>query len=69
MGFKMGMDAHVVFSNSLLLDWMLEDSMNEVCNLTALYIFYILFSYYNHINFAKCDDISVILEFSVILYL
>ena len=39
--------------------------MNEVCNLTALYIFYILFSYYNHINFAKCDDISVILEFSV----
>ena len=43
--------------------------MNEVCNLTILYIFYILFSYYNHINFAKCDDISVILEFSVILYL
>ena len=24
--------------------------MNEVCNLTALYIFYILFSYYNHIS-------------------
>ena len=43
--------------------------MNEVCNLTALYIFYILFPLYNHINFAKCDDISVILEFSVILYL
>ena len=41
--------------------------MNEVCNPTALYIFYILFPYYNHI--AKCDDISVILEFSVILYM
>ena len=24
MGFKMGMDAHVVFSNSLLLDWTQE---------------------------------------------
>ena len=34
------------------------------------YIYFIfLLSYYNHINFAKCDDISVILEFSVILYL
>ena len=31
-------------------------------------LFYFLFSYHNHINFAKCDDISVILEFSVILY-
>ena len=29
----------------------------------------VLFSYYNHINFEKCDDISVIFEFSVILYL
>ena len=36
--------------------------MNEVCYLTALYIFYFLFSYHNHINFAKCDDISVILR-------
>ena len=36
-------------------------SMNEVCNLTALY-FFLFFSllYYKHINFAKCDDISVI---------
>ena len=31
--------------------------MNEVCNLTALF-----FSYYNHISFAKYDDISLILE-------
>ena len=45
--------------------------MNEVCNLMHyIYIYIIiLFSYYNHINFAKCGDISVILEFSVILYL
>ena len=43
--------------------------MNEICNLTALYIFFIfLLSYYNNIKFAKCD-ISVILEFPVILYL
>ena len=67
MGFKMGMDAHVVFK--FLVVRLDVRSMNEVCNLTALYIFNILFSYYNHINFAKCDDISVILEFSVILYL
>ena len=34
------------------------------------YIYFIfLFSYYNHINFAKCDDISFILEISVIVYL
>ena len=39
-------------------------SMNEVCNLTALYK-----KYYNLKNFAKYDDISVILEISVILYL
>ena len=32
---------------------------------------YIFFSFLimNHINFAKCDDISVILEFSVIQHL
>ena len=30
MGFKMGMDAHVMFSNSLLLDWMLEVCMKYV---------------------------------------
>ena len=37
--------------------------MNKVCNLTALYIYFIfLFSHYNHINFAKCDDISAILD-------
>ena len=47
--------------------------MNEVCNLTALYIFlyfcFLINAYYKHIIFAKFDDISVILEFSVILYL
>ena len=43
--------------------------MKYVTLLHYIYIFYNLFSYYNHINFAKCDDISVILEFSVILYL
>ena len=62
------MDVRMVFSNSLLLDWMLEVGIQYVTLLD--YIFFIsLFSYYNHINFSKCDDISVILEFSVILYL
>ena len=68
MGFKMGMDAHVVFFKFLVVRLDVR-SMNEVCNLTALYIFNILFSYHNHINFAKCDGISVILEFYVVLYL
>ena len=44
--------------------------MNEVCILTALYIFFSIFVFlFKRMNFAKCDDISVILEFSVILYL
>ena len=37
MGFKMGMDAHVVFSNSLLLDWMLEVWMKYVTLLHYIY--------------------------------
>ena len=40
-------------------------SMNEVTLLHYIYFIFLL-SYYNHKNSAKCDDISVILEFSVI---
>ena len=40
MGFKMGMDAHVMFFKFLVVRLDVR-SMNEVCNLTALYIFYI----------------------------
>ena len=43
--------------------------MNEVCDLTALYIFFSSYSYYKRIIFVKSGDISMILEFSVILYL
>ena len=44
-------------------------SMNEVCDLTALYIFFSSYSYYKRIIFVKSGGISMILEFSVILYL
>ena len=51
MGFKMGMDARMVFSNSFVVKLDVR-SMNEVTLLHYIYIIFLL-SYYNHINFAK----------------
>ena len=39
MGFKMGMDARMVFSNSLLLNWMFEVLMKYVTLLNYIYIY------------------------------
>ena len=66
MDLNMDMDLHMAFSNSLSLDWMLEVWMKYV---TLMYYIYKKTSYYNLINLPKWDDISVILEFSVILYM
>ena len=62
MGLKMGMVyMGIVFSNSLLLGWMLEGCVEYV---TLLHYKFFYYHYYHiHINFAKCADISVILEF------
>ena len=58
MALKMGMDVHYGVFKFLVVGLDVR-RMNEVCNFIAIYIFL----YYNNIEFGKCDDISVILEF------
>ena len=43
MGFKMGMDVRMVFSNSLLLDCMLEVWMKYVTLLHYIYFYIFVF--------------------------
>ena len=53
--------------------------MNEVCNINYrlfyynyyyyCYYYHYYYYYYYHINFAKCNDISVIFEFFCVIYI
>ena len=62
----MGMDVGVFKFLVVGLD---ARRMNEVCNLINYRLFYYYYYYYYHINFAKCNDISVIFEFFCVIYI
>ena len=66
----MGMDVGVFKFLVVGLD---ASRMNEVCNLINYRLFYYYYYhyyyyYYYHINFAKCNDISLIFEFFCVIY-
>ena len=60
MALTTGMDIHNYGVFKFLVVGLDVRRMNEVCNFIELYLYF--YFYYNHINFAKCDDISVILK-------